>query len=138
MRHPLRTLALALAFAAAPACAPLPLEQARIERAAPAPTTEQHAFALLHAYAALLEEAADVVRDPVVPAEARQALGEAERAATPVVEALERALAAHVRARSARAEGEALAASERRLSEALAAALAHLAGLKALVHAPNG
>lgn len=136
MRHPLRTLALAFAFAAAPACAPLQLEHARMERAAPA-ATEQHAFALLHAYAALIEEAADVVRDPAVPPGAKQALGEAERATTSVVEALERALAAYVRVRSAGAGGETLAASERRLGEALAAAHARLAVLEALVHAPN-
>lgn len=97
MRHPVRVIALALVLAAMPACAALQqIGETRIENpASAARTVDQHAYALLLSYAATLEEAADLVRDPATPVEVRAALGRAERAATPVVEALAAALQAY-------------------------------------------
>src|SRR5690606_31349589 len=96
MRHPLRVLALSLALAAAPACAAFDLGASGIENPlAAAQTLDQRAYALLESYAAVLEEAADIVRDPATPDDVRRALARAEAAATPVVEALHAALAAH-------------------------------------------
>ena len=97
MRHPVRAIALALVLAAMPACAALQqIGETRIENpASAARTVDQHAYALLLSYAATLEEAADLVRDPATPVEVRAALGRAERAATPVVEALAAALQAY-------------------------------------------
>lgn len=96
MRHPMRVIALALVLAATPACAALHIGETRIENpASAARTVDQHAYALLLSYAATLEEAADLVRDPATPVEVRAALGRAERAATPVVEALAAALQAY-------------------------------------------
>lgn len=147
----LRAAALALALAATPACASLDLGQTRIENpAAAAATLDQRAYAVLHSYAAVIEEATDIVRDPRVPMGFKRALGQAERAATPAAETLEIAVAAYV---SARADFEA-AASEtaptleraassltiaaRRLSEALTAAQAPVAELQDLVRAHRG
>lgn len=53
-----------------------------------AQTPDQQAFALLSVYAAVLETAADLARDPAVPAAVKRALSEAEATATPVVLAL--------------------------------------------------
>ena len=65
MRHPLRVLALACALAATPACASLQFGETRIENPiAAAHTLDQRAYAMLHAYAAVIEEATDIVRDP--------------------------------------------------------------------------
>lgn len=108
MNRPVRAALLALAFAATPACASL-YETPPAERRA-ALTMEQRAYALLGAYAIVLEEAADVVREPAIPASVKRALADAERTATPVAEALHAALAAHVRARDA-ASAEALRAA---------------------------
>ncbi len=93
----LRTCMLALALAATPACASIELPNPF----AAAQSADQHAYALLQTYAALVEEAADIVRDPATPAAARRALGQAERSATPAVEALAAALAAYNTARNA-------------------------------------
>lgn len=147
----LRALMLGAALAATPACASLQLGATRIENpAAAAATLDQRAYAVLHSYAAVIEEAADIVRDPRVPLGFKRALGQAERAATPAAETLEIAVAAYV---SARAGFEA-AASEtaptleraaasltiaaRRLSEALTAAQAPVAELHDLVRAHRG
>jgi len=99
MRNILRTMALALALAAMPACASVqtptfenPVSAAR--------TADQKAYALLASYAAVLEEAADLVRDPLVPAPVKQALVRAERAATPAAETLRIALVGYLRARA--------------------------------------
>lgn len=121
MRHPLRALALALALAATPACTTLPFGQAPIA-AARAP--DQQAYALLHTYAAVLEEAADIVRDPATPVSVRRALGQAEAAATPAIEALHAVLSAY------RAGGR-----ETALNDAIASAQAPVAQFEALVRA---
>lgn len=125
MKKILRTLALAFALAATPACAsfelPNPFAAAR--------SADQHAYALLQTYAALVEEAADIVRDPATPVAARRAIGQAERSATPAIEALASALAAYNTARNA---GDAEAARVR-LDRARAEAEAPVAALASLI-----
>lgn len=136
MRHPIRTLALALARAATPACAALRASNP----IAAAEAVDQRAYALIGAYAALLEEAADVVRDPSVPLEAKRALGAAERAATPAVETLQIAAAAYASAEAEIAAGgdasalNRLAIAARHLNEALAQAEPHVATLRVLLN----
>ena len=146
MRHPLRALALGLALAATPACASLQLGETRIENPlAAARSIDQRAYALLHAYAAVVEEAADIVRDPAAPLSLKRALGQAERAATPAVETLQISVASFVRARRdydaatsadqpalVRA-ANALTIAANRLSEAVAAAERPVGELQALV-----
>lgn len=99
MRTLIRAFALSLALCAAPACASVqtprfenPVEAAR--------TADQKAYALLASYAAVLEEATDLVRDPHVPAAVKRALVTAESAATPAAETLRIALVAYLRARA--------------------------------------
>ena len=87
MRHPLRVLALACALTVTPACASLQLGATRIENPiAAAQTLDQRAYALLHGYAAIVEEATDIVADPATPQAFKRALGQAERVATPAAE----------------------------------------------------
>jgi hypothetical protein len=101
MHHPLRAFALGLARAATPACASLQLGETRIENpVAAARSVDQRAYAILHAYAAVVEEAADIVRDAAAPLSVKRALGQAERAATPAAETLQIAVLAYVRARN--------------------------------------
>lgn len=151
MRHPLRALALACALAATPACASIQLGETRIENpVAAARTLDQRAYALLHSYAAVIEEATDIARDPAVPMGFKRALGQAERAATPAAETLEIAVAAYVRARAdfeaASAESQpaleraavALTIAAQRLSQAIAAAQAPVSELEDLVRARRG
>jgi hypothetical protein len=151
MRHPLRALALALAITATPACASMQVGQTRIENpVAAARTLDQRAYAALHAYAAVIEEATDIVRDPAAPLGFKRALGQAERIATPAAETLEIAVATYVRARAdfeaasgvGTAELEraatALTIAARRLSEAIEAARAPIAELEDLVRARRG
>jgi hypothetical protein len=151
MRHPLRVIALACVLTFLPACASLQLGQTRFENPiSAAHTTEQHAYALLHAYAAVVEEATDIVRDPATPPAFKRALGQAERAATPAVEALQIAVSAYLRARAdfeaASGAGQsgieraatAMGIATRQLSEALVAAQAPLAELEGLVRAHRG
>jgi hypothetical protein len=151
MRHPFRTLALACALAFTPACAALNLGQTRIENPiAAAHTLDQRAYALLHAYAAVVEEATDIVRDPATPLAFKRALGQAERAATPAAETLQIAVAAYMRARAdfdaaagasqsaIERTAAALAIAARRLNEAMAAAQAPVAELEGLVRAHRG
>lgn len=148
MRHPVRALALALALAATPACAAFDLVPTRLENPiSAARSIDQRAYALLHAYAAIVEEAADIVRDPAAPLSLKRALGQAERAATPAVETLEIAIVAYVRARGefeAATHGDqsaitraasALSITARRLNEAAAAAERPVSELEALVRA---
>jgi hypothetical protein len=147
----LRALALGAALAATPACASLQLGQTRIENpAAAARTLDQRAYAVLHGYAAVIEEATDIVRDPSVPMGFKRALGQAERAATPAAETLEIAVAAYARARAdfeaassdtapaLERAATALTIAARRLSEAIAAAQAPVAELQDLVRAHRG
>jgi hypothetical protein len=151
MRHPLRVFALAVALAATPACASIQAGQTRIENpAAAARTLDQRAYAILHAYAAIIEEATDIVRDRAAPMGFKRALGQAERVATPAAETLQIAVAAYVRARAdfeaASSENEpaleraaaALAIAARRLSEAIDAAQSPIAELEDLVRARRG
>lgn len=151
MNRTLRTIGLALALAATPACTSLPLGQARLENpVAAARTLDQRAYALLHAYAAVVEEATDFARDPAAPLAFKRALGQAERAATPAAETLAIAVRAYVRARAdfeaASGEGQptlqrtatALTIAAHRLSEALQAAEAPIAELEGLVRAQRG
>lgn len=151
MIKPLRVAALALALAATPACASLPLGETRLENPITAARTlDQRAYALLHAYAAIVEEATDIVRDPAAPTAFKRALGQAERAATPAAETLGIAVRAYVQARAdfEAASGESQPALQRaataltiaahRLSEALAAAETPIAELEGLVRARRG
>lgn len=145
MKHPLRALALGLVLAATPACASFPASE--INPVAAARTIDQRAYAILHSYAAILEEAADIVRDPNAPLALKRALGQAERVATPAVETLQIAVVAYVRAQSdfeaATHAGQpaieraaaALTIAARRLNEAVIAAEAPVAQLEALVRA---
>jgi hypothetical protein len=148
MRHPLRALALACALATTPACAALQIGQTRIENpVAAARTLDQRAYALLQAYAAVLEEATDVIRHPATPVGVTQALATAERAATPAAETLQIAVTAYVRARADFEEvsgdsqpalqraATALTVAAQRLNEAIVAAQAPIGELEALVRA---
>ena len=86
----------------------------------------------MHAYAAIVEEAADIVRDPATPRAFKRALGQAERVATPTVETLQVAVTAYIRAREAPADR---AAAARTLTAAITAAEAPIAELQDLVRA---
>ncbi len=151
MRHPLRALALACALAATPACAALQIGETRIENpVAAARTLDQRAYALLHAYAAVIEEATDIVSDPAAPLAFKRALGRAERVATPSAETLQIAVVAYVSARAdvEAASGESQPALERaatamtiaarRLSDAIEAAQGPISELEDLVRARRG
>lgn len=119
MRNPLRTMALAIALVAMPACAAV--QTPKFENpVSVARTADQKAYALLASYAAVLEEATDLVRDPLVPTQVKQALVRAERVATPAAETLRIALVGYLRAR---ADYEAIGADRTRL-ERTAATLA--------------
>jgi hypothetical protein len=105
---------------------------------------------LLHTYAAIVEEATDVVTDPEAPVALKRALGQAERAATPAVEALQIAVSTYLRARagfdaasgaSQTAIGRAataLSIAARRLNEAMAAAQGPVSELEGLIRARRG
>lgn len=151
MRHPLRTLALACALTFTPACASLQLGQPRFENpVSAARTLDQRAYALLHAYAAVLEEATDIVADPAAPLAFKRALSQAERVATPAAETLTVAVTAYVRATAAfeaasnasqssvERAATALTTAARRLNEAIEAAQAPIAELEGLVRAQRG
>ena len=151
MRHPLHALALSLAIAATPACASLQIGETRFENpAAVARTLDQRAYAILNAYAAVIEEATDIVRDPEAPIGFKRTLGQAERVATPAAETLEIAVVAYIRARAdfeassgatqptLQRAATALTIAARRLSEAMQAAEAPIAELEDLVRARRG
>lgn len=109
-----------------PGCASLAL---RFESPiAAAQTLDQRTYALLNTYAAILEEAADIVRDPAVPLAVKRALGDAERAATPAVEAAEAAFRVYAQAR-----GDERAAASHRLEEAVDQAKPAVDALQQLV-----
>ncbi|HTU58307.1 MAG TPA: hypothetical protein VMF89_07735 [Polyangiales bacterium] len=148
MRHPLRVLAVACALTLTPACASLQLGSTRIENPiAAAQSIDQRAYALLHAYAAVVEEATDIVADPATPLAFKRALGRAEHAATPAAETLQVAVTAYMRARAdfnaasganqttIQRAATALSVAARHLNEALAAAEAPIAELEGLVRA---
>jgi hypothetical protein len=95
----LQSLALAVALAATPACAAIGAPKIEHPVSA-ARTADQEAYALLASYAAVLEEATDIVRDPATPPAFRQTLARAERVATPAAETLRIALVGYLRARA--------------------------------------
>lgn len=142
MRHPLRVLALACALSLTPACAAIGAPQFANPVAA-AHTIDQRAYALLDSYAAVIEEATDVVRDPGAPIAFKRAMGQAERAATPAAETLEITVAAYVRARADfdASQGQtqlqrttaALTIAAQRLNQAIAAAQGPIRDLQDLV-----
>jgi hypothetical protein len=151
MRHPLRVFTLALALTATPACASLQRGPTQIENPlAAAQTLDHRAYALLHAYAAIVEEATDIVRDPTTPLAFKRALGQAERAATPAAETLQIAVTAYIRARAdfeaSSSAGQtrleraatALSIAAHRLNEAAVAAQAPIAELEGLIRARRG
>ncbi len=151
MRHPLRVLALACALAATPACAALKIGDTKFENpVSAARTLDQRAYALLNAYAAVIEEATDIVRDPAAPLGFKRALGQAERVATPAAETLEAVLAAYLRAQAdfeAASGGDAhalqrattaLSIAARRLNEAMETARTPIGELQDLVRARRG
>lgn len=151
MRHPLRTIALAIALAATPACASVHAGQTEIVNpVSAARTLDQRAYALLHSYAAVIEEATDIVRDPNAPMAFKRALGQAEAVATPSTETLEIAIAAYMNARTdfeaATSESQptleraatGLTIAARRLGEAISAAQAPVTELEELVRARRG
>src|SRR5262245_47650483 len=140
MRHPLRALALACALTLTPACAALELGGTRFENpVAAAQTLDQRAYALLSSYAAILEEATDVVADPQTPIGVKRALGRAEAAATPAAHTLEIAVATYLRARTdfAAASSASQPALER-AATALAIAARRLAEAADAAEAPIG
>ncbi len=151
MRYPLRTIALALALAATPACASIRAGQTEIVNpVGAARTLDQRAYALLHSYAAVIEEATDIVRDPNAPMAFKRALGQAEAVATPAAETLEIAITAYMNARAdfetSTSESQptleraamGLTIAARRLGEAIAAAQAPVTELEELVRARRG
>lgn len=151
MRHPLRVIILACALACTPACASLRAVAPAFENPmGAARTLDQRAYVLLNAYAALLEEATEIVRDPAVPVSLKRALGQTESVATPAIEALEIAVAGYARARAdfeaatsrdqpalERATA-ALSIAARRLTDANATAEAPIGELKNLIRARRG
>jgi hypothetical protein len=144
MRHPIRALAIACALTLTPACAALGVPTLENPVAA-AHTIDQRAYALLNSYAAVIEEATDIVRDPAAPIAFKRAMGQAERAATPAAETLEIAIAAYVRARNdfEASEGQtqlqrataALTIAAQRLNQAITAAQGPIHDLEDLVAA---
>ena len=145
---PLRLLARSLGRRHAPPCTSAAARRSPI-RQTPRKRPIQRAYALLASYAALVETATGIIREPNVPVEAKRALGRAEAVATPAVHTLEAAFAAYLRTRSAfeaSAEADqsgvsraaaALSAASQALSDAIEAARAPIADLQALVEAPK-
>ncbi|MDX2233505.1 MAG: hypothetical protein NW200_03320 [Hyphomonadaceae bacterium] len=98
-RHPLRAALLAIALSVTPACAAFRAADA-VNTVAAAETADQKAYALLLGYAAVLEEATDIVADPETPPPVKTALARAERIATPAADMLRVAFATYLRARA--------------------------------------
>lgn len=146
-------LAAALIGAAAtvPGCAgPGVSPPAAINPMSAAQALDQRAYALLNTYAAIIEEATEVVRDPDVPMAFKRALGQAERVATPAAETLGIAVAAYAAAQAefqaASSESQpvleraatGLAIAARQLNSAVLAAQAPIDELEQLVRAHRG
>src|SRR5262245_13950766 len=98
MRNFLRALALACVLVVLPACTSLGVKTESPFVAAK--TIDQEAYALIGTYAATLEEATDIVRDPSTPASVKKALAKAEAVATPLVETVEIAIVAYLKAKA--------------------------------------
>jgi hypothetical protein len=145
LKYPLkragRALAFALALAATPACATMNLDNP----VAIAQTADQKAYALLASYAAVLETAGALVRDPALPVETRRALIRAEAVATPAAGALRAAYVAYLRARAEYAAKPAasedaaasMAVAAVRLEAAIEAATAPVGAMSALLNETN-
>lgn len=101
MRY-LRAAALALVLGLASGCSSLPLPGGgRLESPIPAAASlEIQAYGVLQTYAAVLEEAGDLVRRPQTPTRLVETLARAEALATPAVEAVAIALTEYLRARA--------------------------------------
>jgi len=151
MKHSLRALLLGAALALTPACASLHIGGTQFENPiSAARTLDQQAYALMNAYAAIIEEATDIVRDPSAPLAFKRALGQAERVATPAAQTLQIAVTAYVRARAdfeaTSGEGQpalqraatALTVAAQRLSQAIEAARTPISELEDLVRARRG
>ncbi len=151
MKHPIRALLLGATLALTPACASLQLGDTQLENPiSAARTLDQRANALLNAYAAVIEEATDIVRDPSAPLAFKRALGQAERVATPAAQTLQIAVTAYIRARtdfeSASGASQptieraatALTIAAQRLGQAIEAARAPISELEDLVRARRG
>ena len=139
MRTILRALALACVLAALPACSSLGVRTENPFVAAK--TIDQEAYALIGTYAATLEEATDIVRDPSTPASVKKALAKAEAVATPLVETVEIATVAYLKAKADTASltgapaptraAATLTAATTRLHDAILAAEAPVKALQA-------
>ena len=148
MRYPFRALALACALTLTPACAALHLNAPTPISAAQA--NDQRAYAVIESYGALVETATIIVRDPVVPIEAKRAISRAEAAATPSVQTLEIAFSAYLRARAAyeatsRSDDNAMTrainalnAASQALGQAIDRAQTPVAELQSLINAQRG
>lgn len=148
MKHLFRTLALAGALALTPACAQLHLEA--FNPIASRQSDDQRAYAIVESYAALLETAANIIRDPDVAVEVKRSIGRAEAAATPSVQVLEVAFSAYLRARAgyeaaSRADDSTftralntLNAASQALEQAIDRVQAPMAELQALITARGG
>jgi hypothetical protein len=130
MTRSLRALALGAALvciAPAVGCAATQFTPALENPAAQARTLDQKALAALESYAAVLEEATALVRDPRTPAAVKKALVATEAAATPGMQTLEIALAAYLRAQTRyQASASADASQVQKAATALAAATTEL------------
>jgi glycerol-3-phosphate O-acyltransferase len=120
MKSPWTAGALALALTLCPACASLRTPDLPNPIAA-AKTDDQRALAAIESYAALLQEATDLIRDPATPVAVKQALGAAERTATPAMDVLRIAFAQYLRAK---ADAAAAGLSDRAALERASAILA--------------
>lgn len=126
MSRLLRTIALAFVLSLTPACASGPLP----DPFAAAQSADQKAYALIRAYALVLEEAADLASNSATPQSVRDALTKAEAAATPAIELVK---IAAVGVREASDTSDALA-RQQALVRAIDAAAAPVAALSQLVH----
>ncbi len=118
----IRAALLAAALTAVPACAIVRLDNP----VAAARTIDQQAYALISTYAAILEEAGDVVRDPMTTRAVKQGLARAERIATPAVETLKIAVVAYLKADADWRATPPNATDAERRAAALRAATLHL------------
>jgi hypothetical protein len=125
MSRRMRVAALAFVLSLTPACAAVH----NANPLAPAETTDQRAYALVSAYALVLEQAAALARDPATPRAVKNALVQAESAATPAVELVK---IAALGSREASGAGDALA-REQALLNAVDAAAGPVAALSKLV-----
>ncbi|MBI1187734.1 MAG: hypothetical protein GC206_10480 [Alphaproteobacteria bacterium] len=106
-RGALVACALGAALSLMPACALTPIEQPAAEAA-----LGHRGYTLIAAYAAALEDAAELLSDPAVAPSLRRALKEAEAAASTAVAALQAALAESIRTQMNGALHETILAAE--------------------------